>query len=122
MATTAKGVVTVTTSPTSRSPKAYISRDRSLSGMSTSTMSVSLEKRLSRFPMGVRSKKPIGDRATSHSSPWKSRLDARIPPRSTVAMEANSPIAGDRDIRASELETPITPWWLSYGLTTLIIP
>ena len=122
MATTANGVVTVTTSPTSRSPKAYINRDRSLSGMSTSTMSVSLEKRFSRFPTGVLSKKPIGDRATSHSRPRKSRLDAWIPPRSTVAMEANSPIAGDRDIRASGLETPKTPWWLSYLMTTLIIP
>ena len=61
--------------------------------------------------MGVRSKKPIGDCATSHRSPRKSRLDARIPPRSTVAMEAKSPIAGEREggqgIRAGDPHHPV---------------
>lgn len=97
----ASGVVTATTRLTSRSPKAYISRDRSLSGMSTSTVSVSLEKRFSRLPMGVRSKKLMGDRTTSHRSLWKSNLDARTPPRSTAAMDANSPMAGEgEEVRA----------------------
>lgn len=60
--------------------------------------------------MGVCSKKPIGDRATSHRSFRKSRVDARIPPRSTVAMEAKSPIAGEREgMRKVKAGGPLSP-------------
>lgn len=49
-------------------------------GMTESMVSISLEKRLTRFPLGVRSKKDMGERRTSCSMDWWRQRDARMPP------------------------------------------
>lgn len=69
------------------------SKDFSLSGMTESIASISLEKRFSKFPMGVCSKKTIGDLATFLSNCRNSLCDANTPPRRTAAVEANLPRA-----------------------------
>lgn len=49
-------------------------------GISVSMVSISLAKRLTRLPLGVRSKKDIGERRTSYSMDWWRYRDARTPP------------------------------------------
>lgn len=49
-------------------------------GMIESMVSISLEKRLTRFPLGVRSKKDMGERKTSCSMDWWRQRDAKMPP------------------------------------------
>lgn len=39
-------------------------------GITESMVSISLAKRLTRFPLGVRSKKDMGEHRTSHSRDW----------------------------------------------------
>lgn len=52
-------------------------------GITESMVSVSLEKRLTRFPLGVRSKNDMGERRTLYSMvSWRKR-DARTPPMDT---------------------------------------
>ncbi|TNN23082.1 hypothetical protein EYF80_066801 [Liparis tanakae] len=49
-------------------------------GITVSMVSISLAKRLTRLPLGVRSKKEMGERRTSYSmDSWRQR-DARMPP------------------------------------------
>lgn len=49
-------------------------------GITESMVSISLAKRLTRLPLGVRSKKDIGERSTSYSMDWWSKRDAMRPP------------------------------------------
>lgn len=49
-------------------------------GITESMVSISLAKRLTRLPLGVRSKKDIGERRTSYSMDWWRQRDARMPP------------------------------------------
>lgn len=49
-------------------------------GITESMVSISLAKRLTRLPLGVRSKKDIGERSTSYSMDWWRQRDARMPP------------------------------------------
>lgn len=49
-------------------------------GSTVSMVSISLAKRLTRLPLGVRSKKEMGERRTSYSMDWWRQRDARIPP------------------------------------------
>lgn len=49
-------------------------------GITVSMVSISLAKRLTRLPLGVRSKKDIGERRTSYSMDWWRQRDARMPP------------------------------------------
>ena len=53
-------------------------------GMTESMVSISLEKRFTRLPLGVRSKKEMGDRSTSWSMLWWRYREARIPPIDTT--------------------------------------
>lgn len=49
-------------------------------GINESMVSISLAKRLTRLPLGVRSKKDMGERRTSYSMDWWRQRDARMPP------------------------------------------
>jgi len=49
-------------------------------GSTVSMVSISLAKRLTRLPLGVRSKKEMGERRTSYSMDWWRQRDARMPP------------------------------------------
>ena len=49
-------------------------------GITESMVSISLAKRLTRLPLGVRSKKDMGERRTSYSMDWWRQRDARMPP------------------------------------------
>ena len=49
-------------------------------GITESMVSISLAKRLTRLPLGVRSKKDMGERRTSYSMDWWRKRDARMPP------------------------------------------
>ena len=55
-------------------------------GIIESTVSSSLEKRFTKFPLGVRSKKLMGDRRTLCSRSRCRRREAKMPPMDT-AME-----------------------------------
>lgn len=55
-----------------------------MGGMAESMVSISLEKRFTRFPLGVRSKKLMGDLRTLCSRLRCRCRDARIPPIDTT--------------------------------------
>lgn len=49
-------------------------------GITESMVSISLAKRFTKLPLGVRSKKDMGERRTSYSMDWWRKRDARMPP------------------------------------------
>lgn len=72
MMTPAKGVATSTMMQTSNSLNTYPSIILNASGIMQSMASTSLEKRLSRFPLGVLSKNDMGEcRTLRRRSRWR---------------------------------------------------